>query len=387
MSLRYRLGLCCALIFAAASMAAAQPAVFNVDCASAGNGCTNLIPAAGTSGDMDPSSIRLLPQLFGCAAMDGITDVNVSIHVTHTWRGDLEPVLMHVPTGISVALMADVDGSGDDVNVTFDDEAADPIDGPPCNDSGLTCEGTFMPLGLLSDFDGIDPSGEWQLLITDDAGGDSGALVAWSLELTFADDDGDGVANCGDGCPSDPNKTSPGSCGCGTPDDDDDGDGVPNCNDDCPDDANKLMPGECGCGAVDDDADGDGVADCNDQCPDDPDKLMPGACGCGSPDDDADGDGVPDCNDDCPNDANKVDAGVCGCGSTDVDTDGDGWLDCFDNCPDNPNSDQADGNEDGIGDVCTEEPAGQGAPCAQGLLLMPMMLSIFAMRRLKRRRK
>ncbi|MCU0663878.1 MAG: clostripain-related cysteine peptidase [Myxococcota bacterium] len=32
-----------------------------------------------------------------------------------------------------------------------------------------------------------------------------------------------------DQCPNDPNKTSPGICGCGTPDTDSDGDGTPNC--------------------------------------------------------------------------------------------------------------------------------------------------------------
>ena len=32
-----------------------------------------------------------------------------------------------------------------------------------------------------------------------------------------ADSDGDGTADCQDGCPSDANKTNPGTCGCGTP--------------------------------------------------------------------------------------------------------------------------------------------------------------------------
>ena len=33
------------------------------------------------------------------------------------------------------------------------------------------------------------------------------------------DDDGDsdGTPDCNDGCPSDPNKTEPGQCGCGSP--------------------------------------------------------------------------------------------------------------------------------------------------------------------------
>ena len=33
--------------------------------------------------------------------------------------------------------------------------------------------------------------------------------------VLFVDRDGDGVDDCRDGCPGDPNKTSPGRCGCG----------------------------------------------------------------------------------------------------------------------------------------------------------------------------
>jgi hypothetical protein len=51
-----------------------------------------------------------------------------------------------------------------------------------------------------------------------------------------------------DQCPTDPNKTSPGICGCGTPDTDSDGDGTANCKDNCPTDPNKTQPGLCGCG-------------------------------------------------------------------------------------------------------------------------------------------
>lgn len=68
-------------------------------------------------------------------------------------------------------------------------------------------------------------------------------------------------------CPADPNKTEPGICGCGVPDDDDDLDLVPNCNDGCPTDMGKVAPGQCGCGTPDTDTDSDGTADCNDQCP------------------------------------------------------------------------------------------------------------------------
>lgn len=79
------------------------------------------------------------------------------------------------------------------------------------------------------------------------------------------DRDGDGVTNLEDGCPDDPAKTAPGSCGCGTADTDRDGDGTPDCTDECPDDPTKTDPGVCGCGVPETDADGDGVEDCVDE--------------------------------------------------------------------------------------------------------------------------
>ncbi len=149
-----------------------------------------------------------------------------------------------------------------------------------------------------------------------------------------ADSDGDGIGDCDDGCPSDPSKASPGTCGCGVADTDSDGDGTPDCNDGCPSDPNKTSPGACGCGVSDADSDSDGTPDCNDGCPADPNKTSPGACGCGVSDADSDSDGTPDCNDGCPADPNKTSPGACGCGVDDAtavdwwpDADGDGYGD------------------------------------------------------------
>ncbi len=126
------------------------------------------------------------------------------------------------------------------------------------------------------------------------------------------DADGDGISDACDGCPNDPNKVSPGLCGCGVSDTDTDGDGTPDCFDGCPNDPLKIAPGVCGCGVADTDTDGDGTPDCNDGCPTDPNKTSPGVCGCGTPDTDTDGDGTPDCNDGCPSDPNKLAPGLCG---------------------------------------------------------------------------
>jgi hypothetical protein len=59
------------------------------------------------------------------------------------------------------------------------------------------------------------------------------------------------MALVGDLCPADPNKISPGFCGCGGSDIDSDSDGIPDCDDGCPDDALKLEPSLCDCGFAD----------------------------------------------------------------------------------------------------------------------------------------
>ncbi len=88
-----------------------------------------------------------------------------------------------------------------------------------------------------------------------------------------SDADSDGALDCFDGCPSDPAKTVPGACGCGTADTDTDGDGTPDCQDACPSDPTKIAAGTCGCGVADTDSDGDQTANCNDGCPGDPARL------------------------------------------------------------------------------------------------------------------
>jgi len=69
-------------------------------------------------------------------------------------------------------------------------------------------------------------------------------------ELASADAAGRVGVGCADGCPSDPNKTAPGFCGCGVTDADTDRDGTRDCNDGCPSDPNKTEKGLCGCGAL-----------------------------------------------------------------------------------------------------------------------------------------
>jgi cysteine-rich repeat protein len=171
-----------------------------------------------------------------------------------------------------------------------------------------------------------------------------GWAVADAIRLTpstgcvipCADSDGDGTTDCNETCPSDPAKTSPGTCGCGVADTDTDGDWTANCQDACPSDPAKIAGGVCGCGTADTNADGDPWLDCQDACPTDAGKGAPGVCGCGVSDVDTDRDGQADCVETCDLDPGKAQPGFCGCGTADTDTDNDGSADCVETCDSDP---------------------------------------------------
>jgi len=99
-------------------------------------------------------------------------------------------------------------------------------------------------------------------------------------ETDAEDTDEDGKNDIEDNCPDDPEKTEPGTCGCGVQDMDADENGVIDCKE------TDIK-----------DTDQDGINDNEDNCPEDPDKTEPGTCGCGTPDKDTDKDGIPDCED------------------------------------------------------------------------------------------
>ena len=145
-------------------------------------------------------------------------------------------------------------------------------------------------------------------------------------------------------CPANDEKTSPGVCGCDSPDVDENHNGLIDCIEEeadlCPDDPEKIIPGCCGCGIPDTDSDGDTVIDCLEHCPNDPNKVFEGICGCNTPDtsenlEDDDEDGVINCLDACPTNPHKTRAMQSGCDVND--SDGDGYDDGIDACPTNPN--------------------------------------------------
>lgn len=179
----------------------------------------------------------------------------------------------------------------------------------------------------------------------------------------FADDDEDGVANCADQCP-------------GNPDTDSDLDDIADCLDACPADPLNDEDGDGVCGDTDNcpavsnlsqsDRDGDSVGDqCDieecDGISNDADSLIDE----GMPDEDEDGlcDEIDPCPADPINDPDLDE--VCG---------------LVDNCPGVANADQADGDGDDWGDECDldapihcDDTAPLSAP---GVVPLPTDLSI-----------
>ncbi len=121
------------------------------------------------------STITILP----AGAVVDITDVEVTVDITHTNVADLD-VFLTSPTGTIVELFTDVGGSGNDfANTTLDDEAASPITG-----GAAPFTGVFRPEGALSDFLAESSIGTWTLTITDDTPGNTGTLNVWHVVIS-----------------------------------------------------------------------------------------------------------------------------------------------------------------------------------------------------------
>lgn len=108
-----------------------------------------------------------------------VSDLDVSIRVTHTWMGDLDFTLTS-PAGTSVKVVDRVCSGDDDLDVTLDDDATNGVVGTACPQiDGLD----YTPSNPLSPFNGKEAQGDWQMKVVDNEGQDTGTLDHWCIAV------------------------------------------------------------------------------------------------------------------------------------------------------------------------------------------------------------
>ncbi|MBI3238170.1 MAG: CotH kinase family protein [Flavobacteriia bacterium] len=131
---------------------------------------------------LSPTSVSGLPTSINTTTF-GLE--RVCVNLTHTYLADLV-IYIVAPDGNYSGLMLNAGGGGDDLqNTCFQWDAPTFI-----NSGSAPFTGSFKPMeeiGILNN--GQNPNGTWQLFIADQANGDEGMLIDWSI--TFSNNPAD----------------------------------------------------------------------------------------------------------------------------------------------------------------------------------------------------
>jgi subtilisin-like proprotein convertase family protein len=141
--------------------------------ASAGGPATAPNIAGGTWAQSPITVSGICPAAFVSGAY-----FQVCLNITHTWTSDLN-IWLRSPTGFFLLLSDDNGGAGDNyTNTCFSSTAVTNI-GP----SAAPFTGSFVPEGAINSLAGQQVNGVWTLYVGDDAGGDVGTLLDWSISF------------------------------------------------------------------------------------------------------------------------------------------------------------------------------------------------------------
>ena len=100
-----------------------------------------------------------------------VGNIEVDVDISHTFRGDLTVELVS-PEGTVVRLHNRSGGTAEDIVTTYADSGATAPEGP----------------GMLGDFNGESTAGDWTLIVSDNADGDTGSINTWALRLSPSGD-------------------------------------------------------------------------------------------------------------------------------------------------------------------------------------------------------
>jgi subtilisin-like proprotein convertase family protein len=134
------------------------------------------VSAAGDVAIPDPGAVQspiYVPHSFT------VTDVNVTMNVTHPRLGDCD-VALFSPSGTPMPLFFLI-GGADLVDTTIDDEAAATIDTGTAPYTGSWQIDSNLTNAALSVFDGENARGVWTLVFTDQGSPNAGTFHGWSI--------------------------------------------------------------------------------------------------------------------------------------------------------------------------------------------------------------
>ena len=166
-----------------------------------GESCNQTFSSTNVPVDIDVNGAVNVSSTLNVPTAVAVTDVNVSVTIAHSWLGDIDAKLVS-PTGTSVVLFdrpgvpaSDFGCSGDNIEVNFDDEAAQTaaILESTCTTSTPSISGNYQSVQALSAIDGQLAAGNWVLQVNDNyPGEDPGAINAWSITLCLIEEVGEG---------------------------------------------------------------------------------------------------------------------------------------------------------------------------------------------------
>jgi subtilisin-like proprotein convertase family protein len=156
------------------------------------------VPIPDTSMISGPENYGVTDSIITVSGLTGpITNVTASFYISHTSISDLDVALIEPGSSQFSWFFSGLADSGDDFGTdctpagmtTMDDAAASTID------SGTApFAGSYQPSpsvgqpAPLSNFNGLDPNGDWNLSLYDLVVGNAGTLNCWSLSITTATD-------------------------------------------------------------------------------------------------------------------------------------------------------------------------------------------------------
>ncbi|OGO26591.1 MAG: hypothetical protein A2W33_05875 [Chloroflexi bacterium RBG_16_52_11] len=121
-----------------------------------------------------------------------IVDLDVLVHVNHTWVGDLKVKLTRYETDRTITLIdrvgypaTNLGCSYDNIRTILDDEISSSV-ASKCASSPAGISGIYQPETALETFDGQDITGNWILNVSDRAVNDTGRLTYWCLVASIS---------------------------------------------------------------------------------------------------------------------------------------------------------------------------------------------------------